>query len=68
MSPAAYKILDRLLCQITILNGVEDGSLEAVNEKQIRRSLFATATQLREEMAKPITVTPWTPFNQRGAE
>jgi hypothetical protein len=68
MTPEAYDHLDRLLTQIAVLKGIRDGSVDAVNETRIYRSLFATADDLRVARAKPMTevATAWTDWNARN--
>lgn len=68
MTPEAYDHLDRLLTQIAVLKGIREGSVDAVNEARIYRSLFATADDLREARAKPMSevAVPWTDWNQRN--
>jgi len=45
-----------------------DSTVAPFGRGRAREKVIAASDRLEAEMAKPITVTPWTPFNQRGAE
>lgn len=66
MTPAIDRKTRRLLTQLAALEGVLDGTLVALCPDKIRRDLFVSARELREEMNKPLKITPWRPDAGRG--
>ena len=64
-TPAVDRKTRRLLTQLAVLEGVLNGSLATVCVDQLKRSLFAEAASLREEMAKPMTevIAPYAPYS-----
>lgn len=65
MSPAVDRQTRRLLTQLAALEGVLNGTLATTCATRLQSEAFATAKELREEMAKPMSevIAPYSPWN-----
>ena len=53
----------RLLCQLAALEAAEKGIVTAMCADRLKSEVYRAASDLREEMAAPIKITPWSPSN-----